>query len=245
MHQDNPIKTKGGFLEINVAKNHLKKTCTWLRAQIMMLHALLQAIAFSNRPQHWRLDALLKSNYREISEMACSPGNPKDSCSSKRGTEQYYLKLHNEASQAGVRLGMAQWGKKPNDVCLHKLRGHGKKASEYFPSSLNALCRHIPCSDVYHYESTDSKCIKMCWALKINVCNCVYIDLQTATAAFITGINIVFFILNGCWLICKKQPEIISCWELVIFMNMKPCLRWQNWEKVNFMQQCKVSLLYS
>lgn len=25
MHQDNPIQTKGGFLEFNVAKNHLKK----------------------------------------------------------------------------------------------------------------------------------------------------------------------------------------------------------------------------
>lgn len=25
MHQDNPIKTKAGFLEFNVAKNHLKK----------------------------------------------------------------------------------------------------------------------------------------------------------------------------------------------------------------------------
>lgn len=69
-----------------------------------MLHALLEANAFYNRLQHQRLDALLKSNYREISEMACSPGNSKDSCSSKRGTEQYYIKLHNEASQAGVRL---------------------------------------------------------------------------------------------------------------------------------------------
>lgn len=82
--------------------------------------------------------------------MACSPGNHKDSCSSNRETEQYYLKLHNEASQAGVRLCMAQWGKKQaNDVCLHKLRGHSKKASEYFPSTLKALCRHIfPSSDV-------------------------------------------------------------------------------------------------
>lgn len=144
-----------------------------------------------------------------------------------------------------LESGSAWLSGEKNPMTFVYTRGHGKKASEYFPSSLNALCRHIPCSDVYHYESTDSKCIKMCWALKINVCNCVYIDLQTATAAFITGINIVFFILNGCWLICKKQPEIISCWELVIFMNMRPCLRWQNWEKVNFMQQCKVSLLYS
>lgn len=73
-----------------------------------MLPALLEATAFSNRLQHRRLDALLKSNYREISEMACSSGNPKDSCSSKRGTEQYYLKMHNEASQAGVRLVSAR-----------------------------------------------------------------------------------------------------------------------------------------
>lgn len=97
--------------------------------------------------------------------MACSPGNPKDSCSSKRGTEQYYLKLHNEASQAGVRLGMAQMGKKTNDVCLHKLRGRGKKALEYFPSSLKALCRHIfPCSDV---------CFTTMKALIINASKCV------------------------------------------------------------------------
>lgn len=89
------------------------KTCTWQRAQFMMLHALLEPIAFSIMPQHWCLDAFLKGNYREISKIACSPGNHKDSCSSKRETEQYYLKLHNEASQAGVRLGMAQSGKKP------------------------------------------------------------------------------------------------------------------------------------
>ncbi len=51
---------------------------------------------------------MFRCNYREISEMACSPGNPKDSCLSKRITEQYYLKLHNEASQAGVGLVSAQ-----------------------------------------------------------------------------------------------------------------------------------------
>jgi len=80
----------------------------------------------------------------ETSEMACSRGNPKDSCLSNRETEQYYLKLHNKASQAGVRLCMAQWEKKQaNGVCLHKLRGHSKKASEYFFSTLKALCRHI------------------------------------------------------------------------------------------------------
>lgn len=99
MHQDNKVSMKEGFL----AKS-LDKTDMWHWEKGLMFHTLLGAIAFPDRLEHWHLDALFKSNYRVISKMAYSPGNLKDSCSSRRGTERYYLKLHNEASQAGVRL---------------------------------------------------------------------------------------------------------------------------------------------